>query len=181
MIRDRVLMRLLTRVSVRHAIGALCLLLVACTASRTQAATGDSAAAGDAVLALERGVCHGSCPVYGVRLFDDGRVWFNGLRFVRIVGQDSAQIPPASVAALQSAFASRAFASIPATIEYGSPACGQYVADLSTVVLTARTANGAHTVRFDEGCTAHPPMLDTLSRMLDSLAGTARWTTPAKP
>jgi Domain of unknown function (DUF6438) len=162
------------------------LLLAACTASRTQAAAGDSASAGDSVgeaaaFGLERGVCHGSCPIYAVRLFDDGRVHFTGTRFVRVAGNDSARIAPAAVAALRTAFATRAFDLVPAIIEYGSPSCGQYVADLSTVVLTARTARGSHTVRFDEGCTAHPPMLDTLSRMIDSIGGTARWTTPAKP
>ncbi len=159
--------------------------LMACTAPRSQPATGDSTA-GDAsergaVLALERGSCHGSCPVYSVRLFDDGRVVFSGLRFVRIVGPDSARVAPAGVAAAQAAFASRAFETVSPAIEYGTPGCGQYVADLSTVVLTARSPRGSHTVRFDEGCTAHPAMLDTLSRLLDSLSGSARWTTPAKP
>jgi Domain of unknown function (DUF6438) len=162
------------------------LLLGACTASRTQAAAGDSASAGDsagddAAFGLERGSCYGSCPVYAVRLFDDGRVHFTGTRFVRAVGSDSARIAPAAVAAMRTAFATRAFELVPAAIEYGTPSCGQYVADLSTVVLTSRTPRGTHTVRFDEGCTAHPPMLDTLSRMLDSIGGTARWTTPAKP
>lgn len=133
------------------------------------------------MLALERGPCHGTCPVYGVKLFADGRVQFTGTRFVRPVGTDSARASVAAVASLRDAFTSRKFGDIPATIEYNTATCGQYVADLSTVVLTMHAGATSHTVRYDEGCRNHPMMLDTLARMVDSIGRTAQWTTAARP
>jgi Domain of unknown function (DUF6438) len=175
--------RSVASVTCRGALVLVLPLVAACAGPRTKAADTDgmSDADSNAALALERGSCHGSCPVYAVRVFDDGRVRFTGMRFVRTIGVDTARTSAASVSAVRAAFDARAFDTVPAAIEYGTPACGQYVADLSTVILTARTARGSHTVRFDEGCTAHPPMLDTLARMLDSISGTARWTNPEKP
>jgi hypothetical protein len=167
------------------ALGAL-LLAAACAAPRTQAAAGDSGTsnavtAESAAFSLARGACHGSCPIYSVRLFEDGRVHFTGTRFVRVMGADSSRIDRKAIDALHSAFNQRQFDAVPGVIEYGGATCGSYVADLSTVTISARTARGTHTVRYDEGCTAHPAMLDSLSRMLDSVSGTARWTTPERP
>ena len=169
-----------------HAVAPAALLLAAgCASQRTQALGADSSGAALAdtrpMLALERGPCHGTCPVYGVQLFEDGRVRFTGTRFVKPVGTDSSRVSAAGIAALHVAFAQRKFAATPTTIEYGVPACGQYVADLSTVVLTMRSDGGSHTVRYDEGCRDHPMMLDTLARMVDSIGGTAQWTTPTRP
>lgn len=162
--------------------------LAGCASPRTQALGTDSADVAGAtvvvaqpMLALERGPCHGTCPVYGVQLFADGRVRFTGTRFVKPVGTDSARVDAARVASLHAAFAERKFGTLPSTIEYGAKACGQYVADLSTVVLTMRHESGSHTVRYDEGCRDHPMMLDTLARMVDSISGTAQWTTPTRP
>jgi Domain of unknown function (DUF6438) len=143
----------------------------------------DSAAMADTMVMvlLGRGSCHGTCPVYRVSIGGNGQIQFVGTRFVKVSGRDSASIPAAAVRALAEAFAARKFASIPAEIEYGSAACGPYVADLSTVELQARSAAGLHRVRYDEGCRNHPAMLDTLARMVDSVSASIRWIGGAKP
>jgi hypothetical protein len=110
-----------------------------------------------------------------VSLGHDGQVRFTGIRSVRPIGADSSRVPRASVTVLQSAFALRQFVQVPSTIEYGTPSCGAYVADLPTHVLTMRSGSGEHRVRYDEGCRAHPMLLDTLARMVDSVSGAARW------
>lgn len=172
--------------SARLLTATVCVVMIAgCAAQRTQAQDGDMANVAGAdtlpALALERGPCHGTCPVYGVQLFTDGRVLFTGIRFVRPVGSDSSRTSAAAIASLRDAFRSRKFSDVPARIEYDTPTCGQYVADLSTVVLTTYTGAASHTVRFDEGCRNHPMMLDTLARMVDSIGRTARWTTATRP
>lgn len=129
-------------------------------------------------LTLERGSCRGNCPAYTISLFADGAVRFTGTRSVRPIGVDSSRVSPAAIARLRNAFTARRFAMIPGSIEFGTTACGTYVADLPTNVLTLRTESGDHRVRFDEGCRNHPMLLDTLSRLVDSVSGSARWTRP---
>jgi hypothetical protein len=160
----------------RIAMAAALASLAACATPQSRA--GDVSPESDAVVRLERGPCHGTCPVYAVALFADGRVQFTGIRFVTPVGTDSARIAASAVAALRDAFRTRAFTAVPSAIEYANGNCGQYIADLSTVVLTVRDAGRTHTVRFDEGCGNHPVMLDSLARQVDAVSGTAAWTTP---
>ena len=157
-------------------------LLIAC--ARPHAGSQDSAAmSGDTttLVMLDRGACHGTCPIYAVRLAANGQVRFVGARFVSPIGVDSARVASASVEALRTAFADRKFAGVPSAIEFGTRHCGRYVADLSTLELTVRVATGEHRVRYDQGCGNHPLMLDTLASMVDSVSGSSRWTRVARP
>lgn len=159
----------------------LALCAAGCASPRAPSPSADTignAASSFQSISLERGSCRGSCPSYSVSLWNDGTVRFTGIRSVRPIGEDSSRVPRGSVAALQSAFASRQFVRVPSTIEYGTPSCGAYVADLPTHVLTVRSETGEHRVRYDEGCRDHPMLLDTLARMVDSVSGTARWFLP---
>lgn len=157
--------------------------IVACATSRGSTADSSAAVSADTttVVSLDRGACHGTCPIYTVFVQADGGVRFSGTRFVRPVGTDSTRITSSDVTALQAAFAARDFQRVPSTIEYNSPGCGSYVADLPTVELTFSDVRGAHRVRWDEGCRDHPRMLDTLARLVDSVSGTSRWTTVPRP
>ncbi len=161
--------------------------VAACATPRMQAAdsgtvvmvvTADSAP----VIRLARGACHGTCPIYSVQLGANGKVRFDGTRFVRHVGLDSASVSRSTVQSLQRAFAARKFDSVSPVIEYGTQSCGSsYVADLPTNELTLRTSSGLHHVRWDEGCRSHPPMLDSLAQMVDSVTRTSRWTSIQRP
>jgi Domain of unknown function (DUF6438) len=162
----------------------LACLATSCVSPRAQSQPADTASS-DAIdalqsISLERGSCRGACPAYIVTLQHDGVVRFVGIRSVRPIGTDSSRVAPSSVASLQKAFAVRQFARVPSTIEYGTPSCGSYVADLPTHVLTVRSDAGAHRVRYDEGCRDHPMLLDTLARIVDSVSGAARWTVAAR-
>jgi Domain of unknown function (DUF6438) len=159
--------------------------VVALLACATPRAGGEDSAAMRAdtttLVMLSRGACHGTCPVYAVRLAANGHVRFVGARFVRQVGVDTTRVPTAAVEALRTAFSERKFSNVPSVIEYGAAACGPYIADLPTVELTARGTAGEHRVRFDQGCRNHPSMLDTLANMVDSISGSSRWTTFTRP
>ena len=159
-----------------------CLAMPACATPR--AASEDSAALGadtTTLVMLDRGACHGSCPIYALRLAANGQVRFVGARFVALIGVDSARISTTAVESLRAAFADRKFPAVPTSIEFGTPACGTYVADLPTVELTVRGAAREHRVRYDQGCRDHPQMLDTLANMVDSVSGSARWTLVTRP
>lgn len=159
---------------------ALALCASGCASPRAQRQPADTTigSAADTLesVTLERGSCRGSCPSYTVSLRGDGQVRFTGIRSVRPIGNDSARVPRSAVAALRTAFAIRDFARLPSTIEYGAQACGTWVADLPTHLLSVRSTSGEHRVRYDEGCRDHPMLLDTLARMVDSVSGAARWT-----
>ena len=160
-------------------------LLSACVSSRAQSADADSALMSSdsiAVVSLARGACHGTCPIYGITLHASGRVLFSGERFVQPIGRDSTRIASAAVVSVRMAFDARKFEQVPTTIEYNTPSCGTYVADLPTVVLSVATATGEHRVRYDQGCRNYPRMLDTLAQMIDSVSGASRWTSaPNRP
>lgn len=79
------------------------LLLPACAhkkmprASRAAAAPTPPAAP---VLVFERTPCFGTCPAYVASIFADGRVEYEGRRFVLVRGKQTFRLPPDTVAAL---------------------------------------------------------------------------------
>ncbi len=64
---------------------------VATTKATTPTATGP-------VLTFERTPCFGRCPVYMMEVYADGRVAYDGRRFVPMMGKHDLQLPAASVA-----------------------------------------------------------------------------------
>lgn len=62
-----------------------------------------SVQAGD-FLELQRTACYGTCPIFTVRLYGDGRLVWHGERFVKKVGEAEGSVPAAkAVAMLESA------------------------------------------------------------------------------
>jgi len=51
-------------------------------------------------ITLQRTACFGTCPVYTVRLADDGAVHYDGMQFVKVTGAQAWHIDPAAVRAL---------------------------------------------------------------------------------
>src|SRR5580704_2345024 len=52
------------------------------------------------VITLKRTACFGTCPIYSLEIFEDGRLHYSGTQFVAAIGPRQAQIPPAAVKAL---------------------------------------------------------------------------------
>jgi hypothetical protein len=52
------------------------------------------------VLIYQRTPCYGRCPVYTATIFADGRVEYDGQRYVPLLGKHTLSLPPATVAAL---------------------------------------------------------------------------------
>lgn len=49
------------------------------------------------VLVFQRTPCHGTCPVYTATIFADGRVEYDGQRFVNLLGKHTLNLPVATV------------------------------------------------------------------------------------
>jgi hypothetical protein len=52
------------------------------------------------VLVYQRTPCYGRCPTYTATIFADGRVEYDGQRFVSLLGKHTLSLPPATVAAM---------------------------------------------------------------------------------
>ena len=55
------------------------------------------AAATEPVLVFQRTPCHGTCPTYTATIYADGRVEYDGQRFVTLKGKHTLQLPVATV------------------------------------------------------------------------------------
>lgn len=138
----------------------------------------------DVVIRLERGPCFGSCPVYSVTVLGDRSVTFIGKRFVASIGVHKAQLDEADYQRLVDAIDKLGILKLD----------GDYsvrVTDMPTTFVTVVTPGGAKRVRhYGSGCAQPagagsaaggratdnaPEALCRFERMIDDVAGTARW------
>lgn len=137
-----------------------------------------SAQADDVRISMERLPCFGTCPVYTVTITGDGLVTFNGQSHVQTVGEATARIEPAAVAALVAELEKGGFFSFADSYTLDSPACGAYHTDAPRANTTVRTAARSRTVQHDFGCNGAPAALRRLEEAIDRTAGTSRWIGP---
>ncbi len=71
------------------------------------------------VIELERRGCYGVCPIYSLQILGDGRVRYEGQRFVRVQGVQSAQLNPGQVQEIVTAFKNINFFAMPDQLSYG--------------------------------------------------------------
>ena len=128
------------------------------------------------MVTLERGPCFGTCPVYRVSLGGDGRIGFTGTRFVTPVGSDTSRVAAEQVGRLVDSLDTAGFFALADEYVLNSPACGRYATDAPTVTITVRSGERGKTVRHDHGCADAPETLTGMERLIDSVAGTSRWT-----
>jgi TonB family protein len=117
---------------------------------------------------LSRSGCYGSCPVYTVRVYRDGRVEWHGVRFVKATGDRRGKADPALVSQVIEQFRTERYWSL----------CGLYsrsVTDSATVSLTANIG-GEEKVVVDYAWSG-PPWLRDLVRAVDDVANFHLWLT----
>lgn len=125
---------------------------------------------------MSRGPCFGACPMYRVIIGGDGRVRFEGDRFVDSTGVHRTTVPAAEVAALFAYANSIGFFALPSDITPANEAvCGGYWTDMPSAEVTIEWAVRAHTVSDYHGCPKAPESLRRLEQRIDAVAGTSRW------
>jgi hypothetical protein len=115
---------------------------------------------------LSRSGCYGSCPVYTVRVYRDGRVEWHGIRFVKAAGDRRGSVDPALASQIIEQFRSERFWSL----------CGLYsrsVTDSATVSLTANINREEKEVVDYAG--SGPAWIGDLVHAVDDLANFHRW------
>lgn len=140
----------------------LLLALVALAGCRTAPAPRPAA---ESLLTLQRGACFGRCPIYTVEVFADGRVRWQGERYVQQPGPAEARLAPGQLQALTARLAASGFERYAPAYEHRD------WTDMAVVVLTVQ----GKTVRHYLGDGSAPEALTQLERDLDALVGTARW------
>ena len=100
---------------------------------------------------------------------------FVGTRFVGREGTVTSRVAPARVDSLVRSLEAAGYFALADAYVPEAPACGPYATDAPTVVTSARSGGRSKTVRHDHGCAGAPAELTRLERLIDSVAGTARW------
>lgn len=140
------------------------------------------------LMKLERSPCFGACPEYSVEVHGDGRVIYEGRRFVRVEGRQEAQIDRAAVEDLLNAFYDAHFFAMEAEYrEHRYPCvdanglveeCLEFVTDLPSRDVTFQSPGYMkHVLDYWHG----PAELHDLEAKIDEVAGTDRWVPMATP
>jgi len=120
---------------------------------------------------LQRTSCEGSCPVYSVRIYADGRVLWDGLRAVKVSGNATARVAPAQARKLIEQFRTGGFWDLR----------DNYLAsttDLPGAITILHI--GKREKRVVDGGPG-PVWFQILGLHVDSLANTHQWIDPDKP
>lgn len=152
------------------------LTLMATSVACKRNATVDAAALDSSLVAsLERGPCRGTCPVYRVELYGDGKVRFDGKQHVGTIGTRNGSTTPAAIQDFMRSVAASDFASADTSFVMGSAGCGSYATDLPVSVLSIKVGSRLKTIQHDPGCRNAPKFLRVLAAQLDTAAGIAGW------
>jgi len=141
-------------------------------ASTADAAESESTGS-DAVITLERTACFGTCPIYTVTLHGDGRVDWNGEKFVAKIGPASKRIDADAVAALLQEIERAGFWQWPDRWE-----CAAIATDSPSAYITVKTATRTRRIEHYHGNTCVPEAVSELEQRIDDVAGTAEWVGP---
>ena len=124
-------------------------------------------APGDTVLVFQRTLCYGTCPAYTATVFRNGKVSYDGERFVPILGQHTLSFDQPTVAAMLDKARSLNFNSLEHNYRSGAT-------DMpATIITTYLPGQRRYRVLAERG--AAPPALqnyiDYLTKQFDPLAG----------
>ncbi|MGI4866872.1 MAG: DUF6438 domain-containing protein [Janthinobacterium lividum] len=117
------------------------------------------------VLVVKRTPCHGTCPTYTATIFADGRVEYEGERFVTLTGKHTLSLPVATVTQMLAEAKRVNFSKF--DDKYGGNASGLP----ATIITVQPVGQPAKTVRAQQDI---PPSLEAyinfLTQRLDPLA-----------
>ena len=123
----------------------------------------------DVKVTLERTECFGTCPVYKLTVYGDGRVVYKGIRFVKVAGIIKTAIGEDKIKQLVSEFKRIDYFSLDSSYE------GSNVTDMPSAI-TSYTVNGkTKTVRHYYGDFSAPKQLTQLENRIDEIVGSEQW------
>jgi Domain of unknown function (DUF6438) len=127
-------------------------------------------------ITLERTACFGTCPVYRLAVTADGTVSYEGRANVRQLGRATAQVPPRAVEALLGELEGAGYFSFANRYTGAERACGRYVTDLPSAIISVNYRGRSKRIVHDQGCGSAPGALTVLARRIDEVLRSGRWT-----
>ena len=123
----------------------------------------------DVVITLQRGPCFGACPVYKLTVYGDGRVVYQGIRFVGVEGTRTAIINEDKIRQLVNEFHAIDYFSL--DDEYLDADATDLPSATTSITLNGQTKTVAHY----HGDFSAPEELTTLEDKIDEIVSTERW------
>jgi hypothetical protein len=125
------------------------------------------------LITLERTACFGTCPMYTLTIYQDGRVEYTGKDFVTVKGDQTGKITPAQVQVLVEAFKNADYFNL--QDEYTTP-----VTDLPTTITSFTFEGNTKTIRNYGGCLHDSPVpapqaLCDLENKIDEITNSIQW------
>jgi len=127
----------------------------------------------DLLIALDRGPCFGTCPVYSLTVSADGTVLFDGMQFVEAQGERTASIPRGQLQELVDAILAADFFALQDSYVVSATDLPSIT---TTVTLQGRTKSIFH---YGVGCgtdldTAPPPLCE-IEALLERIPVSNGW------
>lgn len=120
---------------------------------------------GAAVITLERTVCFGNCPAYTLTINGNGKVVYEGRRFVQVTGTQSVQIDAAAVKGLVDEFFKIDYFALPDSFTSN-------IEDVPSTITSLTIDGKSKTVFENDGA---PKALKDLEARIDSVTNSAQW------
>lgn len=129
------------------------------------------------VITLERTGCYGPCPVYKLKIYEDGAVKYEGYEYVKQKGKAEAQITKEALDKLIGAFEEIDYFKLNESYDSEGKHCPQIWTDHPTATTSLNWKDKKKTVRHYHGCRGNPVLdqLTALEDKIDEIVNTQRW------
>ena len=129
------------------------------------------------VITLERGACFGTCPVYQLKIYEDGKVEYEGKEFVRVRGKANGQITKDALQTLIREFEKIDYVKLDDSYEIGTKNCPEEWTDHPLAITSLNWQGKEKKIRHYHGCrgVAVLDQLTALENKIDEVANTKRW------
>lgn len=130
------------------------------------------------VITLERTVCYGTCPVYKLTIFSDGRVEYVGEQFVKRIGKATGRISRKQLEDLVMEFTNIYYFNLPSSLVPGSKHCPQDMTDHPSAITSLTWQGKSHSITHYYGCRGSNTLelLRKLEDKIDATVNVKRWT-----
>lgn len=130
---------------------------------------------GDKFIGVSGGTCNGTCPVYELYLFEDGRVVFNGRKDTSKVGVWNKKVEPEVYAELLTMIVKTNV--LDKEIKRKSCLPGR---SMLIIMRSASDAGDTRTVSLNSGCEGHADLVKRIEGSFIDSTGVAKWLVPPK-
>ena len=124
----------------------------------------------EVVVTLERTACFGVCPVYKLTIYGDGRVVYEGIRFVRVGGIITTNISEDEIRQLIAEFQKIDYFSLKDSYEQHN------ATDMPSAFTSLTVDEKTKTVRHYHGDLSAPEELTELENKIDQIVDSDQWT-----